>query len=138
MKKYELSLSCNEKKIIWIHAMTKRQTDHKSLLLHFTQNIWPRMRRNNVTNYDLLSAFTTNKILNNLKTFVLMSCNCLQILNSGRLWWEKGKRKNAEKHRRHIRVYRSKHFSEKLAEKLAREGDIYLALESNAVKTYIW
>lgn len=23
-------------------------------------------------------------------------------------------------------------------EKLAREGDIYLALESNAVKTYIW
>lgn len=107
--------------------------NHKSLL-HFIQNIWPRMRRNNITDYDLLSAFTTNKILNNLKTFVLMPRDCLLILNSGRLWREKGKEKNAEKHRRHIRACGSKHF----LEKLVREGDIYLALESNAVKTYIW
>lgn len=66
--------------------------NHKSLL-HFIQNIWPRMRRNNITDYDLLSAFTTNKILNSLKTFVLMPCDCLLILNSGRLWREKGKGK---------------------------------------------
>lgn len=66
--------------------------NHKSLL-HFIQNIWPRMRRNNITDYDLLSAFTTNKILNNLKTFVLMPRDCLLILNSGRLWREKGKEK---------------------------------------------
>lgn len=66
--------------------------NHKSLL-HFIQNIWPRMRRNNITDYNLLSAFTTNKILNNLKTFVLMPRDCLLILNSGRLWREKGKEK---------------------------------------------
>lgn len=51
------------------------------------------MRRNNIIDYDFLLVFITNKILNNLKIFVLMFCDCLLILNLGRFWREKGKEK---------------------------------------------
>lgn len=51
------------------------------------------MRRNNIIDYDFLLVFIMNKILNNLKIFVLMFCDCLLILNLGRFWWEKGKEK---------------------------------------------
>lgn len=51
------------------------------------------MRRNNIIDYDFLLVFITNKILNNLKIFVLMFRDCLLILNLGRFWREKGKEK---------------------------------------------